>query len=143
MAIARATCTCGTCGKTFEYRTEKRNRREADQFEAWAVEHITECSDCRKIRLAEEAEEARAEKGWPTLTGSEKQVAWANSIRDKQVAALMSHYRPRPGSEEEYNRCMLDFVIRHPDARYWIDRQDFKAIAESFVAFVRDWTYNK
>jgi uncharacterized Zn finger protein (UPF0148 family) len=46
MAIARATCTCATCGETFEKRAEKRNRREADSWEQWAVENYDECPKC-------------------------------------------------------------------------------------------------
>ena len=58
MAIAKATCRCAICGEEFEYRTYRRNRREADSFEAWAAEHITECPDCRQARIKRERDEA-------------------------------------------------------------------------------------
>jgi hypothetical protein len=51
MAIAKATCTCKTCGETFEKRAEKRNRREADSWEQWAVENFDECPKCYKARM--------------------------------------------------------------------------------------------
>ena len=45
MALAKAACRCATCGNEFEFRKKLRNRKEADNFEAWAVENITECFD--------------------------------------------------------------------------------------------------
>ena len=95
MAIATATCTCATCGKTFEVRAQKQNRRDADAWEIWAVDHLDECTDCYKARRSRERDEnhARAaaeaqEMGWPVLTGSEKQIAWANTLREEIIGKL-------------------------------------------------------
>lgn len=88
MAKAIAICRCATCGKEFEQSAVKRNRREADKWEEWAVSYYDECSECyqkRKERQREEenqkAAELATEAGLPKLTGSDKQVAWAESIR--------------------------------------------------------------
>lgn len=123
MAIAKATCTCNTCGKKFEYRAEKFNRREAESFEAWAAENITECWECRKAREAKEAEEARVAKAWPTLTGSEKQVAWATKIRDELVSKLLEVYKPREEDAEIFNNAIKGWLGTRTDSRFWIDNR--------------------
>lgn len=68
MAKATATCTCATCGTTFVRTKICYNRREADEWEAWAAENITECPACYAAsRRAEEARQ-RAEEASKPLT---------------------------------------------------------------------------
>ena len=93
MAKARAICTCATCGEEFFYDKICRNRREADSFEAWAAQNLDECNGCRQKRIQRErdaenraAAEKAEERNLPELTGSPKQIAWANSIREKAMA---------------------------------------------------------
>ncbi len=88
MAKARVTCTCKICGATFTRETIKRNRAEADNWEAWAAENIDTCPGCFRAQQQKEKElEAAARSSQlPQLQGSEKQVAWANTIRDKMIS---------------------------------------------------------
>jgi hypothetical protein len=51
MAIAKADCKCKTCGGAFRKTAEKRNRREADSWEQWAVENYDECPKCYAERM--------------------------------------------------------------------------------------------
>lgn len=46
MAIATACCKCEICDREFEKTAVKKNRREADEWEAWAEKHITVCPSC-------------------------------------------------------------------------------------------------
>lgn len=46
MAKATAICTCAECGTTFEKSTTKSNRREADNWESWAISNYTQCPQC-------------------------------------------------------------------------------------------------
>lgn len=56
MAMARAICTCSTCGNEFTKSKQCRNRREADNFEQWAKDHLDTCPECyRKFRHEREA----------------------------------------------------------------------------------------
>lgn len=84
MAMASVNITCTHCGKTFEHRKSCYNRREADQHEAWARENVTLCPECR----AAQKKAALLEK-LPTLPAiegvSEKQVAYADSLRTKYI----------------------------------------------------------
>lgn len=91
MAKASAVCTCKVCGKEFAKEKICYNRREADNFEEWAKENCTECPDCYKARIeAEQVEKSGALKekyNLPEIVGvSEKQTAYANSLRDEYIA---------------------------------------------------------
>ena len=46
MAKARAICKCKHCGATFEKTNKLYNRKTADSWEAWAIEHFDLCPDC-------------------------------------------------------------------------------------------------
>ena len=58
MAKATVTCTCKECGATFTKETTKQNRREADAWEAWAVNNYDQCPSCWG-KAEREAEKAR------------------------------------------------------------------------------------
>ena len=47
-----------------------------------------ECEECRKEKANAAAAQAKAKRGLADLTGSEKQVAWANTIREGAYKAL-------------------------------------------------------
>ena len=91
MAKASIMCKCEKCGKEFKKEKICHNRREANEFEEWAKGNCTECPDCYKARIeSERAEKSRVLKekyNLPEIVGvSEKQVAYANSLRDDYIA---------------------------------------------------------
>lgn len=147
MAKARATCTCATCGKVFEITAYKVNSREARQFEEWAAENITECNECKEKRLTEEhaaenekAANAAKEKNWPTLIGSEKQVAWANTIREAGMNGIFSrvdnvkeHMHGKPDLEDAYRigTIATELMLEKTSASWWIDNRD--SLLRSFL----------
>ena len=94
MAKATAVCTCSKCGKEFVCTNILQNRNAANDWEHWAIAHYTVCGDCYKAELAEKRQAANAkaakenaEMGLPSLTGSEKQIAWAEKLRNDFIAA--------------------------------------------------------
>ena len=136
MSMARANCTCATCGHTFEVRSKRANSREAASFEKWAEENITECDDCKAARIkaahdAENAEAAKAaqEMGYPELKGTEKQVAWANTIREKALTVLREAFMD-PEAPEKYQYIRLAYtgisflLLKNLQAAWWIDHQN-------------------
>lgn len=91
MAKATAVCTCKICGCSFEKTAIKRNRSEADSWVIWAVDYYDTCPACldeQTKRRAEESISTAAGRGLPALTGSYKQVAWAEDIRTKAKADI-------------------------------------------------------
>lgn len=91
-----------------------------------------ECLECRRKREAEEAEKIGAGLELPELSGSEKQVAWANTIRAKVVQFIKDHTKPETMMESE----AFQTVIKIKTARYFIDHRD-----ESPLVFLSNY-YN-
>lgn len=91
MAKSTITCTCTECGKTFEHTHISYNRREADNYEAWAAEHITVCPECQRkaknAKAATEADKIISRLGIPAeITGvSDKQIAYAAKERNAYI----------------------------------------------------------
>ena len=112
------------------------------------------CSECweeEKKRQFEEqkmkaAEEAR-EYGLPELTGSEKQIAWANTLRQEWIKKIEKHIgqiqnvidknrekQPEQVTEAEKKfgimKSVVDnILIKTIDAKYWIDNREENPIA--------------
>lgn len=87
MARVKINCKCELCGGTFEHIKFKNNRTEAEKYEEWAKENITVCPDCYRRNEEEEAKKTASEKAeLPELTGTEKQVAYAEKLRAKIVS---------------------------------------------------------
>ncbi len=78
-------------------------------------------------------------KGLPALQGSEKQVAWANDIRDKKFASYKEHAQILEdankgkgwgGTKEQLKtdttnaRAGLKYVRGQTSAKFWIDNRD-------------------
>lgn len=142
MAKATATCTCATCGAEFTVSATKSSRREADNFEHWAETHCDECPTCREARLQRErdaenrkAAENAAAAGLPALTGSQKQIAWATTIRDgmiaicnETIADVQQVVESGEASDEDRDDLLVDKLIRRwlltkTEAAWWIDNR--------------------
>lgn len=84
MARAKITLTCHDCGNQFEHIKFCNNRKDADSYEAWASENVTQCPTCyRAAQLARKLEGLNL----PEITGkSDKQIAYAKKLRDNAAA---------------------------------------------------------
>lgn len=145
MAQATAICTCKYCGREFIRIKDCYNRKDADEWEAWAVDHINTCNECSKKRRAEKyaqenvvaAQESNS-LGLPELTGSEKQIAWATTIRMKfihQINLRKETIEKKLNEPEAVDRAkrMLQsmesdvaVLLSRTEAAWWIENRDYK-----------------
>lgn len=145
MAQATATCTCKYCGGTFYRIKDCQSRKSADDWESWAVIHINVCNECNKKRRAEKytqenivaAQESHS-LGLPELTGSEKQIAWATTIRMgfiRQIDIRKETIEQKlndPESVERAKRMLQNMesdvaiLLSHTEAAWWIEHRDYK-----------------
>lgn len=147
MSRAKAICKCATCGNEFTKIAYKSNSREADSWEKWAVENFDECDECRekRIRAAREKENEKSAKeakevNLPELTGSEKQIAWAETIRmkiykenqdviDGVMKRIQMLQEEKPEKVEKTKKQldeMISFgnwILKKEDSRFWIDNR--------------------
>lgn len=124
MAIASVTLKCTVCGKEFEIRKNCFNRSDADSYEEWAKDHIDTCPECKKAaRIA--AEEDKVGE-WKTveLTGSEKQIKWANDLRRECIIALLNYAKPDTDAKRERFQQVVDALNTKTESRWWIDNRD-------------------
>ena len=164
MAKAIATCTCETCGKTFEVTSYKRNLKERYSWEEWAAEHYIKCPECQE-REAEEratklAKKAAAE-GLPALIGTPKQRAWAEEIRTAFLAEMdkiseeahnkielrKAENKPTVKAEEGleiFDKTLAYIIETKKYASFWIDNRDnysyrFKCVWHTEKSEIEAW----
>ncbi len=83
-----------------------------------------ESIDCRACWDAEQAAKAR-EAGLPELTGSPKQIAWANGIRNRILAEADSCIKVHPDWPNTAE--WLTGLKQETQSRWWIDHREAKA----------------
>lgn len=144
MAKATVTCTCEKCGKEFTVIAKKYNRREADSFEQWAINHITLCPDCSTQARREEERQRTAPAdeliGNTELFGTEKQVAWATDIRKTMIydAMITTKNVADPSLKARREDYMQWIISNRTDARWWIDNRNALELFRIEEA-VREW----
>ena len=142
MAKATVTCTCCECGKSFTASKILASRDQANNWEEWAVSNIIECDECRaKAREEERAAanaksaEAAKELELPELTGTEKQIAWANTIRVayfNSYSKIIAKYAELESSKREqckeelksFSEVGEHLFSTKTSASFWIENRD-------------------
>lgn len=83
-----------------------------------------ESIDCRACWDAAQAAQAK-EAGLPDLTGSPKQIAWANGIRNRILSEASRCIEAHPDWPDTDK--WLEELKKETAARWWIDRRDAHA----------------
>jgi len=127
------TFICEKCEKEYKRETyTARDHKSTKEF--WRSVAGTKygfCEDCKEILRHEklDAENAEAEKkskemNLPSLTGSEKQVAWANTLRLEMIEKMQRVLlRIKPEKQPEFARAIDYMAINKTKASWWIDNR--------------------
>lgn len=103
---------------------------ERDRKAEWLATQL--CPACARTQRdethkqqAEDATRTATESGWPTLTGSEKQIAWAEQIRVTAVADMEKRLTARLAADvaEKALAYWTRAALRQTDASWWIDNR--------------------
>lgn len=91
----------------------------------WRIKQLEQelCPECRAVEFANKCEEdakKAKELELPVLSGSEKQVAWAETIRIGFVNAYENYYAQSDPGYSEY----VEAALRETRAKWWIDNRD-------------------
>ena len=129
MAMAKVRYICKVCGEVNEYRAYKPSSKSARNFEEWAEGSFDMCPACRKA--AERREKAQTVAKYcaniPELTGSTRQISWANDLRIKLVCAADSRIKNSAdeGHDVSIARDYISWIVgTKTESRFWIDNQD-------------------
>jgi hypothetical protein len=116
--MAKSSFHCAECGASVQ--VIGRNRSDADRLAKYREQSGALCHDCwKKQREAERAAESQqaaeeaAQAGLPVLQGTEKQVAWAETIRAQALKQIE------------------DGVAGKSDHYYWDDNHIFDLLTEA------------
>lgn len=83
----------------------------------WKVKKHFEriCPECYQKQRAEEAQKIKEESnelGWPELTGTEKQIVWALSIRKKTITEMKEKSAPNEA---------INWILGKTNSGFWIE----------------------
>jgi len=100
----------------------------------WRLENVEPHKTCRacyeaelahkKAKATAEAIEAAKEMELPELAGTEKQIAWAETIRQKILSRVDGIMNVKSTDEREALLPGLDELQQIESARWWIDHRD-------------------
>jgi DNA-binding transcriptional regulator YiaG len=131
MALYDITRTCGHSEQVQIYGTNSHGERE--RRAKWeTTKPCSECPQAARDQANTEAARAASESGLPDLTGSPKQIAWAQSIRLAGLADLEGYARrPRrhvsdaahARMDEALYRILVRIAEAHAEAKWWIDNR--------------------
>lgn len=115
---------------------------DMEEWESRQAEQL--CFECQKQKRLEEAREQVAGLDLPPLTGSPKQIAWAETIRadiiknvgerlnyflenTDQFARMIEKHNIEPAAYvDEINRSLMLVLQARTASRFWIDTHDFR-----------------
>ncbi len=113
--------TCGHVGSFLP----KSSKRANDRMRDWL--RTRPCQDCARAAEREEVAQFDAERDLPELIGSEKQVAWAASIRMRTILDFETALRANPPADAEAHVLtvtVMDSFTDQASAHWWIEHRD-------------------
>jgi len=157
MAKSNIHCATGDCSNLITLFGG--NRKEADRKAQWAQDQGFICDDCQQKQRDQanaEAAEQNAALGLPALTGSDKQIAWAEKLRAEKLDIINQalsgemqrmHIDAYWGSsgwrqeviavEDPSTSYAVELLKQQTSAAWWVDQRETKIgfiLRDLFVA---------
>lgn len=123
------------CGHEDEVQLYGKGSERTRKLEWLATQDCPACEKAaREARNAEanaKAAAANVEAGLPALQGSDKQIAWAETIRAQFIpglqakrAEIQAKATPENAATVEQACSIINGIINQASAAWWIDRRD-------------------
>ena len=139
--MAKYQVECSVCGESFE-RVLFGSRKDRE----WKLNQPQTCTKCwcaarNAARAKANAEAKEFGKTLPALEGSEKQIAWAESLRKIGIEKAEEYAKsisdlPEVPESGYYVDLILTKLREEKDCRFWIDTRDtgaFYAIHDELI----------
>lgn len=121
---------CPVCGNHFTMMKPADCTMPEIKWNTWADKHYIVCPDCAANHSVQITSIQRGIDALrlPTLTGSEKQIAWATDIRQKFVEASREHLlwvivKSPAGYTAQYLSRAGEILAKQTYAGWWIDNR--------------------
>lgn len=116
------TYACGHDGEVVLYGKTADRERKLGWYET------CDCPECYKAKknaaAISAAAESESENDMPVLNGSEKQVAWARSIRANRIADFFKLIANASGDKDAVIAKVIGWMRTKTDAKFWIDTRE-------------------
>jgi len=139
--MAKYDVECEKCSESFEVQLYGKMSVREWKLETWTWI----CEDCKAKQRAEEnakAAEKNVADGLVELTGSEKQIAWAETIRAEKLDLVEDIINRNFDSFNEENKkkamSLLDWVQNQERASWWINNRDYLIGFRDFLTLWRE-----
>lgn len=117
------------CGHT-EERQLYGKIKDRESKSSWL--ETQKCYECQKEEKNRKAREDNAKLGLPKLIGSEKQIAWAETIRAEKIKFLdetlnffdISRVKPEKLEAAKWIYSEIAKIKNETSAKYWIENKD-------------------
>ncbi len=129
MAKYEVTFSCGHLQEVELFGKHKERDRKVEWYQSTGV-----CSACFKAQkdaelreISTKIAEASTELGLPALTGSEKQVVWAEILRQQRIkssAEDFARFYERHADLKDRAEPVLDWLLTQTSAKWWIDNRN-------------------
>lgn len=122
------TYACGHAGEVVLYGKTADRERKLGWYET------CDCPECYKAKknaaALTAAAESESENDMPELSGSEKQIAWARSIRADRINEFYELIANASGDEKDAVVAkVIGWMRTKTEAKFWIDtREEFRFI---------------
>jgi hypothetical protein len=80
----------------------------------------SKCIACERLEKSACATQAAKDQGLPVLVGTEKQIAYAEVIRQRIIPELKSSLAEYEDASAEQRAAVLGHICSKTDAAYWI-----------------------
>ena len=118
------TIICARCGKQHEYSAKKKTEREAEWWKEWAESHYRYCPDCdyqqyqdkKKSERDERIRDFIGEHSLPELTGTPRQIEYAEKLRADRIERLARIYQ---GSR--IAKWFWEWLESADSSKFWIE----------------------
>ena len=104
----------------------------------WGYKNYGECAACKQARLEAENKKMAEEsikRGWAQLEGSEKQIAWATTIRINMVKELEK--KCAEVFIEYFEKALPEVLSEHTSAAWWIEHRESDTFKHELIDAMR------
>ena len=120
---------CGHEGIIDLYGTKKERERQI-----WGAEH-RDCPECQEAERTRKNAEFSSERSLPTLEGTERQVAWAETLRRTRLESCEKFQNENEHLWNEEQKALFSDVLKYlyvqNKAKFWIDNREKRT--EAFI----------
>ena len=114
-------CRCGAEAYVAFYYSEDDKARRVKVGKAL-------CRECYREKVSAEAAEYNRRKGYTALLGSERQIGWAESIRERSIRRVVKELGDKGYSE--FAKRAEYYLGQQRAAKFWIEHIEYAAIEE-------------